>query len=69
MDKEGAPQHRDDESSFEISKDQFSDSSSFGYGSGPFTRPLPRPTGCWAGCIRTPCCLTNRPDRKDHSLQ
>jgi len=35
------------------------------YGEGPFSRPLPRPTGCWAGCIRTPCCLTNRPDRRN----
>lgn len=36
-----------------------------GYGEGPFSRPLPRPTGCWAGCIRTPCCLTNRVDRRN----
>lgn len=34
------------------------------YGHGPFTRPLPRPSGCWAGCVRDPCCLTNRPDRR-----
>ena len=38
-----------------------------GYGQGPFTSPLPRPTGCWAGCIRTPCCLTNRVDRREDS--
>ena len=36
----------------------------YGYGYGPFTRPLPKPSGCWAGCIRNPCCLTNRPDRR-----
>ena len=34
------------------------------YGQGPFSRPLPRPSGCWAGCVRDPCCLTNRPDRR-----
>jgi len=61
------PEHRDGNSHREVPKDENSETAQSAYGQGPFTKPLPRPTGCWAGCIRTPCCLTNRVDRREDS--
>jgi len=59
---------RDGQSLRETLKEKTSENLSPAYGHGPFSRPLPRPTGCWAGCVRSPCCLTNRPDRKNNPL-
>ena len=56
------------ESPLPVPKDENPSADQPAYGQGPFSRPLPRPTGCWAGCIRIPCCLTNRPDRRDKAL-
>jgi len=56
-------------SASKMPEEQISSDLSPAYGNGPFTRPLPRPTGCWAGCIRTPCCLTNRPDQRSTQLK